>query len=238
MYNLLDRPLSQIVLENFQTAQILENHGLDFCCKGKRTLRAACTEKGITAETVVAQLNNILTENNGFSNFQNLSLSMLADYIVETHHAYVRRNMPLISGYLFKIATKHGDKFPYMKRVFVLFAQVRTELESHLSKEEEVVFPAIKKLEQQGTASAVTYMHEPIRAMEEEHEVAGTLLQKIRELTNNYEMPDGSCTTFRLAINALKDFESNLHHHVHLENNILFPKAISLFENSKTAARK
>lgn len=238
MYNLLDRPLSQIVLENFQTAQILENHGLDFCCKGKRTLRAACTEKGITAETVVAQLKNILTENNGFSNFQDLSLSTLANYIVETHHAYVRRNMPLISGYLFKIATKHGDKFPYMKRVFVLFTQVRTELESHLSKEEEVVFPAIKKLEQQRAESAVTYMHEPIRVMEDEHEVAGTLLQKIRELTNNYEMPDGSCTTFRLAINALKDFESNLHQHVHLENNILFPKAISLFENSKTAARK
>jgi regulator of cell morphogenesis and NO signaling len=238
MYNLLDRPLSQIVLENFQTAEILENHGLDFCCKGKRTLRAACADKGIRAETIMAQLKLILAENHDFANFQDLSLSTLADYIVETHHAYVRRNLPLISGYLFKIATKHGDKFPYMKRVFVLFTQVRTELESHLSKEEEVVFPAIKKLEQKGLASAVTYMHEPIRLMEAEHEMAGTLLQKIRELTNNYDMPDGSCTTFRLAINALKDFESNLHKHVHLENNILFPKAISLFENSKTVARK
>lgn len=235
MDNLLDQPLSKIVLENFQTAQVLENNGLDFCCGGKQTLRTACAAKGIEVAPVLNELNDILSTNDPSANFQHLSLTTLTDYIVESHHAYVRKNIPLILGYLLKIATKHGDRFPHMKKVFLLFIEVRTEMQTHMQKEEEVVFPIIRRLDRHDESNNVPNLNERVALLENEHENAGALMQKIRQLTNNYESPDGACTTFKLALNALKAFEADLHKHVHLENNILFPKAIARFENIKAA---
>ena len=229
MEKLLDQPLSKIVLENFQTAQVFESNGLDFCCGGKQTLRTACAAKGIEAGPVLNELKVVLRSTDPLANFQHLSLATLTDYIIESHHAYVRKNIPLILGYLLKIATKHGDRFPYMKKVFLLFIEVRTELQTHMQKEEEIVFPLIRSLERHDESAKAPDLDESVALLENEHEAAGTLMQKIRDLTGNYEAPEGACTTFKLALNALKAFEVDLHTHVHLENNILFPKAKKMY---------
>lgn len=226
MSNLLDKPLAQIVLDDFQTVHVFEKYGLDFCCNGKQTLQDACRDKGIQTEQILEQLDVRSGERNDCINFAHLSLSELADYIVNVHHSYVRESTPLILNQIFKITTKHGDRFPHMKQVYILFTQIKTELLHHMEKEEQIVFPRIKELENSCQINNnKTSVSNPIHLMEEEHELAGRLMRQIRNLTNDYQVPENVCTTFRLAMNALHHFEADLHKHVHLENNILFPKA-------------
>lgn len=221
------KPLSAIVNENYQAAQVLEKYGLDFCCNGKRTLEKACENKSQLIDLIVAELNEVLSKPAPPSRFDDMTLTELTEYIVRRHHTYVRQNMPVIISYLLKVATKHGDAYPFIKRVFVLFSQIRTELDFHLDKEEKVVFEKIRELDQNPlTSNHPDYFDSAILLMEGEHEVAGALMAKIRELTNNYKAPEKACTTFQLALNALRDFEADLHQHVHLENNVLFPKAL------------
>jgi regulator of cell morphogenesis and NO signaling len=142
----------------------------------------------------------------------------------------VKLNLPQIFNYVLRVASKHGDSFPYMKEVYVLFAELKEEFEQHMQKEEKVLFPKIKLLELNATGNQnANYLQAPIDMMEQDHEHAGMTMQKIRELTNNYTAPEQACTTFRLTLDSLKAFEEDLHQHVHLENNILFPKALQLF---------
>lgn len=229
MNELLNQPLASIVTRNFKTAQVFEKYGLDFCCKGKRTLQQACEEKSLPAETVLNELAPVMHGSSYGKDFDSMQLSTLTDYIVNVHHAYVRNNMPIILNYLLKIATKHGEKFTYMKKVYIYFAQVRSELDEHLMKEEQVVFPIINDLEKGGVAGNPSQnLPVAVKMMEEEHDVAGGLMTKIREITNNYAVPDQACTTFRVALQMLQEFETDLHEHVYLENHLLFPKALAL----------
>ena len=147
--------------------------------------------------------------------------------------------MPQIFAYLQRVSSKHGDRHPEMYKVFEAFNAVKEEMEEHMKKEELILFPRIKSLETLITEKTelklnITYLQAPINMMEEEHEQAGKLLAEIRELTNNYAPPDDACTTYRLSFAALKAFELDLHQHVHLENNILFPKAIDLFKKTSS----
>lgn len=234
MQTLINKPLSAIVTENHETAQVFNKYGLDFCCNGKRTLNAACEKKDLLIEDVIQELDAVLSKPAADSPVDHLSLTGLTEYITSKHHTYFRKNIPLILNYLLKVATRHGDRYPYMKRVFILFTQMRTELEFHLDKEEQVVFRKIRAVEQQPLAEThADYFQSAILLMEGEHEIAGTLMSKIRELTNNYEAPEDACTTFTLALNSLKAFEADLHQHVHLENNILFPRALALFNKHR-----
>jgi regulator of cell morphogenesis and NO signaling len=228
MNNLLDVPLAEIVTHNYNTAKIFEKYGLDFCCKGKRTLKLACQENNIEADVVLNDINNLSGYYSRALNFDKMNLSHLADYIVNVHHSYVKDNINLILQYVYKVALKHGDRFPYMKRVFILFSQVRSELNEHLRKEEEVIFPLIKKLEQNKFVDKDASLLSAIKTMEDEHDVAGSLMHKIKKLTDDYHVPEQACTTFRLSLNYLKAFELDLHKHVYLENHILFPRALSL----------
>lgn len=236
MTELLNKTISQIVTDFHQTAPIFEKYGIDFCCKGKRPLEQACTERALNKEEVLAELNNAIETQQTTTDFNALSLTALADHIVRTHHTYVKFNMPQIYNYVMRVATKHGERFPFMIEVFHLFSEVQEEMSQHMLKEERVLFPRIKQLEAEGLADIpLEYYTGPIGVMENEHEKAGTLLYQIRELTNNYTAPDGACTTFRLALASLQDFEADLHQHVHLENYILFPKAVALYEKLKEA---
>ena len=159
-----------------------------------------------------------------------MPLTELADHIVRVHHTYVKFNMPQISEYVTRVATKHGDRFPYMKQVAALFLELQHEMNDHMMKEEKVLFPRIKQLaNEKSTDHAIGFYEGPISVMEDEHERAGTIMQQIRELTNNYTAPQDACTTFRLSLASLQAFEADLHQHVHLENYILFPKAIALY---------
>ena len=230
MQELSNKNLSQIVTDHYQAARVFENYGLDFCCKGKRPLSEACEEKKISIDQILNELNIAFATGDTPAAFNNMSLTELAEYIVRVHHGYVKLNMPQIFNYLDRVASKHGDRFPFMVEVYKLFGELQEELGQHLIKEEKILFPRIKIMELHAADDvSKDFIEAPIEVMESEHDHAGAIMAKIRELTSNYTAPDQACTTFRLSLEALKAFEEDLHQHVHLENNILFPKAIKLF---------
>jgi regulator of cell morphogenesis and NO signaling len=237
MNNLITKTLAQIVNNNHRAANVFEKYHLDFCCKGKRSLQQACAESELKVEDVLSELERTeqTSSDKVVINYDKLSLSQLADYIITTHHQYVKKEMPAIVLYLQKVASKHGEHHPEMLKVFELFTAVKEELDMHMQKEEAVLFPRIKELEKQLTAGnknnlSITYLKSPILMMEQEHDHAGAAMAEIRQLTNNYNLPDDACTTYRLSFAALEAFELDLHQHVHLENNMLFPKALQLFK--------
>lgn len=228
---LLSKTLAEIVTENHETATILQKHGLDFCCKGKRSLETACTEKNLPKESIAAELEHALATADFSIDYSKLGLSELVDYIVDTHHRYVKQQMPQIHSWLEKVSTKHGERHNELYKIFECFAELKAEMEMHMRKEEMILFPRIKQLEEPIQASRNTGMniYAPISVMEDEHEQAGNLMEKIRLYSSNYIPPTDACTTYQLSFAALQAFESDLHQHVHLENNILFPKAIDAF---------
>lgn len=234
MSELITKSLAQIVNTNHRAATVFEKYHLDFCCKGKRTLQQACTESEIKIEEVLSDLERTAQGKSIPIHYENMSLTQLADYIVLTHHSYVKKEMPAILSYLEKVAFKHGDRHPEMIRILELFATVKEEMGQHMQKEEQILFPRIKEVEQQlGEGSEMiinnSFLLSPISMMEQEHDHAGSLLSEIRKLTNDYTPPADACTTYKLSFAALQAFEQDLHQHVHLENNILFPKALRLF---------
>ena len=236
MNELMTKSLAQIVNNNHRAAIVFEKYHLDFCCKGKRTLAQACTESELKAEEVLSDLERTIQSSSSSIaiNYDNLSLAQLAEYILMTHHSFVKKEMPVILGYLQKVVSKHGDRHPEMIKVLQLFTAVKEEMEGHMQKEELILFPRIKDIEHQLTEGKQiiinsTYLLSPINMMEQEHDHAGSLLAEIRQLINDYNPPADACTTYRLCYASLQAFELDLHQHVHLENNILFPKAMQLF---------
>ena len=234
MTTLYSKSLAQIVNENHKTAYVFEKYHLDFCCKGKRLLKQACDELNVPVEQVVAELENVTSDSKVAVDFDKIPLSQLAQYIVLTHHDYVRKELPLIYSYLQKVASKHGDRHPEMLSVFNAFVELKEDMMKHMEKEETILFPRIKMVEFYSYENSDTqidrsYLEAPIAVMEQEHENAGELLSRMRDLTNNYTLPADACTTYRLTFAALQAFEMDLHQHIHLENNILFPKTIKLF---------
>ena len=234
MTTLYSKSLAQIVNENHKTAYVFEKYHLDFCCKGKRLLKQACDELKVPVEQVVAELENVTSDSKVSVDFDRMSLSQLAEYIVLTHHDYVKKELPLIYSYLQKVASKHGDRHPEMLAVFNAFVELKEDMTEHMEKEETILFPRIRMVEIYSNDNSETqinrsYLEAPISVMEQEHENAGELLSQMRELTNNYTLPGDACTTYKLTFAALQAFEMDLHQHIHLENNILFPKTIKLF---------
>ncbi|HEX7905160.1 MAG TPA: iron-sulfur cluster repair di-iron protein [Chitinophagaceae bacterium] len=238
MNDLMTKTLAQIVSDDHRAASIFEKYQLDFCCKGKRSLQQACSEKDLPVQEVIDQLSmTILPGSSKVTiDYNRLSLTQLAEYIVYTHHDYVKKEMPQLLSYLQKVASKHGVRHPEMLKVFDLFTALAEEMTEHMKKEELVLFPRIKEIEKQSLAGQdnkfnITYLKSPVIVMEQEHDYAGRLLEEIRKLTNDYQAPPDACTTYKLSFAALKAFELDFHHHVHLENNILFPKALQLFDS-------
>ena len=236
MSELMTKSLAQIINTNHRAASVFEKYHLDFCCKGKRTLEQACTESDLKVEEVIADLEQIPAGHSSSVqiNFDRFTLTQLIGYIVNTHHSFVKKEMPVIFGYLQKVSSKHGDRHPELKKVSDLFAAIKEEMEHHMQKEELVLFPRIKDIEKQvadGKEIVIngSYLLSPVNIMEQEHEHAGSMLAEIRQLANNYTPPPDACTTYKLSFAALEIFEKDLHQHVHLENNILFPKALQLF---------
>ena len=242
MKNLNSLSLAQIVNNNHKAASVFEKYHLDFCCKGKRSLEQACSEQQLPISLVSEDLENIFTNGNSDAavDFEKMNLTQLSDYIVQTHHAYVKSEMPQIYAYLQKVSSKHGERHPELYKIFETFAAVKEEMEGHMKKEELILFPRMKELqkladnENANLQLNITSLQSPITVMEQEHDHAGSLLNDIRIFTNDYTPPQDACTTYRLSFAALKAFELDLHQHVHLENNILFPKAIGLFRELQT----
>ncbi|MFT3737746.1 MAG: iron-sulfur cluster repair di-iron protein [Breznakibacter sp.] len=219
--------IGRIVAADFRKAEVFKRAGIDFCCGGNKTVQQACDEKGIDAGWLLAQLVKVDGEPLLPSlDYRSWGLSFLCDYIVNTHHRYVLDTLPDLLGYTAKIAVVHGQHHPELPEVAHLFAAVDKELRQHLAKEESVLFPAIKALEEGDKAVAVIIGTE-IARINEEHEFAGSTLNQINHLTGGYQVPDDACNTYRVALQLLKQFEDDLHLHVHLENNILFPAAVA-----------
>jgi regulator of cell morphogenesis and NO signaling len=235
MKNLEQQSLSGIVLDRHEVIPVLEKYGLDFCCRGKKTLSEACAEKNISLSQVKGEMQLAVKLSKPILPFTEMNAEQLISYILIHHHFYVKSTMPVIINHLEKIVAKHGERFPGMKRVLQLFTAVKDELEPHMKKEENILFPRIREitalsLKDKEINFAPDYISGPIGVMEAEHDNAGQLLFEIRDITNNYTAPEDACTTYRVCLEELKAFEIDLHQHVHLENNILFPMAAAIMK--------
>ena len=234
MQQLISKTLSEIVNEQFQTASVFEKYNLDYCCKGKRSLQQACEEENVPVAGIVEDLKNVYSHSAGSLDFSSIKLCQLSEYIVYTHHSFIKMEMPRILSYLEKVASKHGKRHSELYKVSELFVDLSNQMIHHIHKEETILFPRIQQLEQNGfepipfDIKHYQYLELPIIDMEDDDEDAGDKMGLIRKLTNNYTPPDDSCTTFKLLYAGLKSFEMDLHRYVHLENNILFPKALQL----------
>jgi regulator of cell morphogenesis and NO signaling len=227
--------VGEIVAGDFRTAAVFDRFGVDFCCGGKRTLEEACDARHIDTGTVIAQLEAVADDEPA----QELpdsswSADELARYIVRRHHTYVRGQLPMIADHLTRLVAVHGKQHPELQHVEARFAELAADLRMHMMKEEEILFPYIRALataaEQGGPSPANMFgtVRNPIRMMEAEHQKAGDELAVIRTLTNGFSMPQDGCTTYRACFEELAAFDADLRQHVHLENNILFPRAVSL----------
>jgi len=227
--------IGEIVAADFRTAKVFEKYGIDFCCGGHVSLAASCTEKGIEQKVIEEELETIKNQPVERSqNYTAWALPFLADYIVNTHHAYLNENMEQIAAYTNKIAGVHGGHHPELYEIASIFGKIIMDMVPHLKEEEEVLFPAIKRIEA-GKISGLTketkdleLIRLSLEKLQKEHEAIGDAVHAIRHLAKDYAIPDDVCNTFRITYQKLEEFEDDLHKHVHLENNILFLKAAQL----------
>ncbi|MEI6749728.1 MAG: iron-sulfur cluster repair di-iron protein [Bacteroidales bacterium] len=223
--------IGEIVADDFRSASLFKKEGIDFCCGGKKSLTQACEEKGVELTGFLKELIELKhTTASGNQNFKEWKLDFLCDYIVNTHHVFVSKALPDLVFYTQKIASVHSDHHPELIEVADLFARINEELLQHLKNEEEVLFPAIKKALEGNSPEAKALITAEIARMQGEHEFAGGAMDHINEITQNYVVPADSCNTYQVAFKLLEQFEDDLHIHVHLENNILYPKALKLTE--------
>jgi regulator of cell morphogenesis and NO signaling len=234
METIEQQTLSGIALRHHEAIPVLEKYGLDFCCRGKKTLQEACSEKNIDMGKVIGDMKQAERPAKSMMPFTEMNAEQLISYILVHHHFYVRNSIPVIMNHLEKLLTKHGGRYPYIKEVFQIFTEVKDELLPHMEKEERILFPRIREIATM-TAQQIlgkypsAYINAPVLHMESEHDHAGQLLYKIRSVTGDYTAPEDACTTHRVCLEELKAFEADLHNHVHLENNILFPMASAFF---------
>lgn len=230
-----EETLGQIAAKDLRKAVIFKKYGLDFCCGGKKTVKEACAEKGLDVTRIEQELQQADTiPASRPIPYGDWSLDFLADYIVNTHHSYVRKSLPDITSYSEKVMKVHGSQHPELIRISQLVREVNAELLSHMVKEEKILFPYIKALvaakdhTQPLQAAHFGSVQSPINLMEMEHELVGKNLDEIRLLSQNYLLPQDACASYSLLYRLLDEFEEDLHLHIHLENNILFPKALEI----------
>jgi regulator of cell morphogenesis and NO signaling len=223
--------IGEIVANDFRAASIFKEAGIDFCCGGHKFLSEACREKGSDQTLILEQLGLLSQTPLDYAiNFKEWELGFLSDYIMNTHHKFVLKNLPELLFYTQKIADVHGNNHPELLEVAELFAKINKELLQHLKNEEEVLFPAIKTAEISATHQVKSIIISEVTRMQGEHEYAGGAMDKINVLTKNYLIPADACNTYRVSLKLLEQFEDDLHIHVHLENNILYPKALKIAE--------
>ena len=228
--------VAEIAKGSLSAVRVFERLGIDYCCGGKRPLAEVCQEKGLNAEEVQQALNQEASARGTAGRDWNTApLSELVDHIIVTHHDYLRREFQPLTDRLAKVYRVYNQRYgPTLTGLPEVFEALRAELEMHMFKEERVLFPAIVTAEaaiSQGGPLPMTpfgTVRNPIGMMESEHDSAGNALAQIREITKNYDIPDYACVTFRALMNGLQELEQDLHMHIHLENNILFPRAIAL----------
>lgn len=235
MEDLNNQTVGAIVAKNFKTAAVFKKYGIDFCCKGGRTIEEACSDKEITSAEIMEEVNAAMQSTKQTSNDYNAwPIDLLADYVQKIHHKYVNDNGPQLLAYLEKINKVHGSNHPELAEIFEIMKLSIGDLAVHMKKEELMLFPYIKKMAAASndnatiTPPAFGSITNPINAMKADHEQEGERLMRVMELSNNYTPPTDACNTYKVAFALLQEFQDDLLTHIHLENNILFPKAIAL----------
>ncbi len=227
--------LGEIATKDLRKAEVFKKYGLDFCCGGKKTLEDSCKEKGLDVLQVKAELEDIGKINNLIPqhDYNSWNLTFLIDYIINVHHSYVKNNIPAIEELCIKVAEHHGKQHPELLQIKAKAELLFSEIKTHLIKEEKILFPYIKqlevnKMEGMNASNGFGSILQPISVMENDHEIVGNLGAEIKALSNDYTLPADACNSYYLLYKKLEEFENDLHLHIHLENNILFPKAVEL----------
>jgi len=228
--------VGEIAAEMPSATREFEKLGIDYCCGGSRTLGQACAEAHISIDEALARLENGLAsaQLDSSMDFQNQLLADLILHITSTHHAFVREESPRIQALAAKVVGVHGSNHPELLQVQQVFSALAEELRVHLMKEEQMLFPYISRMEESVLAGEPAppamfgTVANPVRMMMQEHDGAGEALRSLRAITSNYAIPEDVCISYRTLYQALQDFESDLHQHIHLENNILFPRAVAM----------
>lgn len=234
MTALQERTVADVVTENIKAAHIFKKHGIDFCCGGGISITRACEKAKIDPSILIEELQNLNNAPERAFDYKSWKMDFLADHIVNVHHQYVEENSPLLLQYAKRVNHVHGAHYTELAEIEELVIKLVQAMAGHQRKEELILFPFIKKLvkaEAEGTEVPTTHfgsVENPIHMMEDEHEEAGNFLKRISELSNGYTPPQGACNTYRAFFAKLDEFEQDLHQHIHLENNILFPKALKL----------
>lgn len=228
--------VGDIVKESYKAAPVLEGHNIDFCCGGNISLNEACNKASVDVDTLIPQLEEVMKEEDFDARFiQSLDLDQLADYIEKRHHSYVKEKIPFLKAKLEKLCNAHGGNHPELFDVARMFEESAANLSAHLMKEELVLFPQVRKLAKANRGEQVDLeqfqgVDSPIKVMLAEHDAEGDRFRAISEITNGYRTPDDGCNTYEVTMRTLQEFEEDLHRHIHLENNILFPGALKLEE--------
>jgi regulator of cell morphogenesis and NO signaling len=231
-----EETIGEIVTKDYRKAQAFKKLGIDFCCGGKKTIAEVGAQKGISLQKINEELEAVEHSGNisGELDYDKLPIDFLSDYVINTHHQYCRENIPFITELAQKVARVHGDSHPELTRVKDIFVRVGSDLSQHMMKEENIVFPYVKelisvrKLGGKLTEKPFGNVSNPIKAMDMEHEQAGKDLAEISKITSDYTLPADACNSYTILYKKLEEFENDLHKHVHLESNIIFPKAIKL----------
>ena len=235
----LEKTVGDLAVAMPGATRIFEKLGIDYCCGGKRSLRDACQRAGLSADEVMRELEEGERQQSARSDseWQNSSLSELISHIVCKYHAFLKKELPRLEKLISKVEGVHGQKHPELSRVETIFQSLQSELMPHMMKEEQVLFPYIEQLEHSvqshhpAPAAHFGTVSNPIRMMTHDHDNAGDQLREMRTATNGFAVPADGCASYRALYQALEEFERDLHQHIHLENNILFPKAIRLETN-------
>ena len=229
------KSIGSFVAEDYRTAAVFQKYKIDFCCKGGKTIEEVCIVKNIPAKQLLNELENTLHNNDKQSiDFKTWPLDLLIDYIIKKHHRYIEQTAPVLVQYLNKLCKVHGANHPELFKIREEFTASAEELMMHMKKEEGILFPFIVKLitarktNEELIQPGFGSVQNPIQMMMQEHEIEGDRFVKIAELSNNYAPPADACSTYKVAFSLLKEFENDLHYHIHLENNILFPKAVEM----------
>ena len=228
--------LGQLVAQKPLRARVFDEFGLDFCCGGKQTLEEACKKKSIDLSQVLKRLTEDDLTNDAEDQWNDRTVTELADHIESTHHEYLKKELPRLNALAEKVAKVHGERAPEMVELAQVFRQLKDEIEQHTMKEEMVLFPYIRQLDNKKSLSTPPFgtVANPIRCMESEHDDAGQALFKMRELTNQYSPPDDACGSWKALLGGLDHLDKDLRTHIHKESSILFPKAILLEEQVVT----
>lgn len=229
-----EQTIGEIVAEDFRAAAVFKKFGIDFCCKGNRSIEEACSIKNIEPSKVYEALSQIPSAGKREIDFTLWPLDLLADYVEKTHHRYVEEKTPILLQFLNKVSKVHGNRHPELQEVYEFFEESAHDLAAHMKKEELILFPFIRLMveaEKSGNELRIPHfgtVENPVEMMKHEHTVEEERFAKIAELTNNYQFPADACNTYQVTFKMLEEFENDLHRHIHLENNILFPKSIEL----------